>query len=400
MDVVLRPVEERDLAELERLDLDPALSEPFQWRGFRDWRGRRRRWELDGYLGDDDALARGRAGRRNVRGHRRVELGAHQRPAGMRADRDPAAPRPSRLWRRYRRTALAGRLPVCPHDRAPDRSHDRDRQPRRAAMRSRRPASSRKVCSEAVGGSKANGATATSTRGCAPIHARRERPHVVERGRAAVVARAWGGERQGAVRCGDRRMRGARPVARLPRVADVRPRAAGRADVAQRRGPGDRGDPALCRCRCLARHRQPLVVDDSARRALRGARVLDRREGGLPVVVDGDHDRTAGLPTDAEPVGSGAFRRRIERRIGGGSCGGRRGCCARLGRHRLVALPGRIVRPRHPQPDERSHPERRARRPAAERRVARLRARPRGSGPHDDVRGARGLDRSCGPTLG
>jgi [ribosomal protein S5]-alanine N-acetyltransferase len=56
MDVVLRPVEERDLPELERLDIDPSLSEPFQWRGFRDWRGRRRRWELDGYLGDDDAL--------------------------------------------------------------------------------------------------------------------------------------------------------------------------------------------------------------------------------------------------------------------------------------------------------------------------------------------------------
>ena len=63
MDVVLRPVEERDLSELERLDVDPSLSEPFQWRGFRDWRARRRRWELDGYLGDDDALlvvARGR----------------------------------------------------------------------------------------------------------------------------------------------------------------------------------------------------------------------------------------------------------------------------------------------------------------------------------------------------
>ena len=56
MDVVLRPVEEPDLADLERLDLDPALSEPFQWRGFRDWRARRRRWEIDGYLGDDDAL--------------------------------------------------------------------------------------------------------------------------------------------------------------------------------------------------------------------------------------------------------------------------------------------------------------------------------------------------------
>ena len=56
LDLRLRPVEERDLSELERLDVDPSLSEPFQWRGFRDWRARRRRWELDGYLGDDDAL--------------------------------------------------------------------------------------------------------------------------------------------------------------------------------------------------------------------------------------------------------------------------------------------------------------------------------------------------------
>jgi RimJ/RimL family protein N-acetyltransferase len=53
--VRLRPVEERDLAALERFDIEPAMTEPFQWRGFRDPRGRRRRWEQDGYLGDDDA---------------------------------------------------------------------------------------------------------------------------------------------------------------------------------------------------------------------------------------------------------------------------------------------------------------------------------------------------------
>ncbi len=56
MDVVLRPVEDRDLAELERFDLDAEVSEPFEWRGFRDRRARRRRWDLDGYLGEDDAL--------------------------------------------------------------------------------------------------------------------------------------------------------------------------------------------------------------------------------------------------------------------------------------------------------------------------------------------------------
>ncbi len=54
--VYLRPVEERDLESLERFDVEPAMSEPFQWRGFRDPRSRRRRWEHDGYLGDDDAM--------------------------------------------------------------------------------------------------------------------------------------------------------------------------------------------------------------------------------------------------------------------------------------------------------------------------------------------------------
>lgn len=54
--VRLRPVEERDLAALGRLDTDPALSEPFEWTGFRDPRARRRRWERDGYLGDDYSL--------------------------------------------------------------------------------------------------------------------------------------------------------------------------------------------------------------------------------------------------------------------------------------------------------------------------------------------------------
>ena len=52
----LRPVEERDLDALGRFDTDPAVSEPFEWRGFRDPRARRRRWEEDGYLGSEDSL--------------------------------------------------------------------------------------------------------------------------------------------------------------------------------------------------------------------------------------------------------------------------------------------------------------------------------------------------------
>ena len=54
--VRLRPVQERDLEDLCRIDTDPEVSEPFEWRGFRDPRGRRRRWEADGYLGADDSL--------------------------------------------------------------------------------------------------------------------------------------------------------------------------------------------------------------------------------------------------------------------------------------------------------------------------------------------------------
>jgi ribosomal-protein-alanine N-acetyltransferase len=54
--VHLRPVEESDLEALERIDTDPAVSEPFEWRGFRNARDRRRRWETDGYIGHDDSL--------------------------------------------------------------------------------------------------------------------------------------------------------------------------------------------------------------------------------------------------------------------------------------------------------------------------------------------------------
>ena len=54
--VRLRPVEEKDLTVLARFDVDPSLSEPFEWRGFRDARRRRVRWERDGYLGDNDGM--------------------------------------------------------------------------------------------------------------------------------------------------------------------------------------------------------------------------------------------------------------------------------------------------------------------------------------------------------
>jgi hypothetical protein len=48
--VHIRPVEERDLPALERTSTDPALSEPFEWRGYGDPRAWRRRWERDGFL--------------------------------------------------------------------------------------------------------------------------------------------------------------------------------------------------------------------------------------------------------------------------------------------------------------------------------------------------------------
>ena len=52
----LRAVEEADLEVLRRIDTDPELSQPFAWTGFRDYTVHRRRWESDGYLGDEDAL--------------------------------------------------------------------------------------------------------------------------------------------------------------------------------------------------------------------------------------------------------------------------------------------------------------------------------------------------------
>jgi [ribosomal protein S5]-alanine N-acetyltransferase len=52
----LRPVEEPDLEFLQRLDTEPALSEPFEWQGFRDPNQRRRAWDKDGYLSGDYSI--------------------------------------------------------------------------------------------------------------------------------------------------------------------------------------------------------------------------------------------------------------------------------------------------------------------------------------------------------
>jgi [ribosomal protein S5]-alanine N-acetyltransferase len=54
--VALRPIEEADLEALRRLDIDPSVTEPFEWFGFRSPNLRRRRWEDDGLLGQDSAF--------------------------------------------------------------------------------------------------------------------------------------------------------------------------------------------------------------------------------------------------------------------------------------------------------------------------------------------------------
>ena len=51
--VRLRPIEEADLDALRRFDTDPSSRGPYLTSGFRSPRARRRRWEEDGWLGDD-----------------------------------------------------------------------------------------------------------------------------------------------------------------------------------------------------------------------------------------------------------------------------------------------------------------------------------------------------------
>jgi ribosomal-protein-alanine N-acetyltransferase len=49
--VALRAFEESDLGFLDQLSTAPDALGPFAWKGFRDVRARRRRWERDGYIG-------------------------------------------------------------------------------------------------------------------------------------------------------------------------------------------------------------------------------------------------------------------------------------------------------------------------------------------------------------
>jgi len=51
----LRPIEEADLDTLRRFDTDPSSRGPYLPSAFRSPHARRRRWEEDGWLGDDSA---------------------------------------------------------------------------------------------------------------------------------------------------------------------------------------------------------------------------------------------------------------------------------------------------------------------------------------------------------
>jgi ribosomal-protein-alanine N-acetyltransferase len=53
--VRLRPIEEADLDILRRFDTDPSSRGPYLSSGFRRPQIRRRRWEEDGWLGEDSA---------------------------------------------------------------------------------------------------------------------------------------------------------------------------------------------------------------------------------------------------------------------------------------------------------------------------------------------------------
>ena len=49
----LRPIKEADFDPLRRFDTDPSTRGPYLSSGFRSPHARRRRWEKDGWLGDD-----------------------------------------------------------------------------------------------------------------------------------------------------------------------------------------------------------------------------------------------------------------------------------------------------------------------------------------------------------
>jgi ribosomal-protein-alanine N-acetyltransferase len=50
-EVILRPIQEADLADLCRYSTDPEAAGVFEWTGFEDPKAMRRRWEEDGWLG-------------------------------------------------------------------------------------------------------------------------------------------------------------------------------------------------------------------------------------------------------------------------------------------------------------------------------------------------------------
>ena len=53
-DVILRPIQEPDLDDLSRYSTDPEAAGVFEWTGFSDPRSMRRRWEEDGWLGEQN----------------------------------------------------------------------------------------------------------------------------------------------------------------------------------------------------------------------------------------------------------------------------------------------------------------------------------------------------------
>jgi ribosomal-protein-alanine N-acetyltransferase len=50
-EVILRPIQEADLADLCRYSTDPEAAGVFEWTGFEDPKAMRKRWEEDGWLG-------------------------------------------------------------------------------------------------------------------------------------------------------------------------------------------------------------------------------------------------------------------------------------------------------------------------------------------------------------
>ncbi|HEY3140092.1 MAG TPA: GNAT family protein [Acidimicrobiales bacterium] len=52
-DVTLRPIAEADLDDLYRFSTDPEAGGEFEWTGFKDPKAVRRRWDEDGWIGNE-----------------------------------------------------------------------------------------------------------------------------------------------------------------------------------------------------------------------------------------------------------------------------------------------------------------------------------------------------------